>query len=333
MKTLNSEHSCDRDLSRGMVTKGAHVMWVAVCLLLACNGAPTSSDAITDAPTAEAEAKDSGQSPGDLLDTDGVCVPACVNRECGDDGCAGSCGSCASGRTCSEEAVCVPDPEDCSHSCASLGMDCGEHCGEVCGECSGDQMACVAGTCACAPDCPLAACATDDGCGGTCPLCPQDVSCEGCPLVLSVVERELVNEQLVSVTVALDFLPGGNPELPGMADLRLRLDGDAKIAGVALGEALLHANKELFVDAVSGKPYRVLADGTLQLLVLSTDNNARIGTGRWLFLRVMTPPGSGGPFTLSIVEREQILAPPLADQVLWGANIDGPVVVWPEVTP
>jgi hypothetical protein len=311
---------------------------LASWLLLACGSTPGGSDAGVDAPSAEASADDVKPDLGiDVdVDTGPACVPACEDRECGPDGCGGSCGACASGRICSADAVCVPDPEDCSQTCASLGMVCGEHCGEDCGACAAGEV-CVDGACECAPSCPVSACGAEDGCGGTCPACPQDESCEGCPLMLSVVEREEVDGQLVAVTLALDFLPEEeDAPLPGMADLRLRVDGVARLAGVALGEALLQADKQLFVDAVSGKPYRRLADGALQLLALSTTSRTRINAGRWLFLRFVLPPAEGGasaPFSVSLIKREQLLAPPEADQLLWGAALDGAVVIWPEVTP
>lgn len=316
-------------------------MWalaLASWLLLACGSTPGGSDAAGDGAPPGVDTGASSPDVGVDADADAgpVCVPACEDRECGPDGCGGSCGGCASGRICSADAVCVPDPQDCDQTCASLGMVCGQHCGEDCGACPTGEH-CVVGACECAPHCPVSACGAEDGCGGVCPACPQDVSCEGCPLMLSVVERERVDDQLVSVTLALDFLPPAeDAPLPGMADLRLRVEGEARLAGVALGEALMQADKQLFVDAVSGKPYRRLADGTLQLLALSTKNSARVGAGRWLFLRFVVPTGEGAapaPFAVALVKREQILAPPEADQLLWGTALDGPVVIWPEVAP
>ena len=36
-----------------------------------------------------------------------ACVPQCANRECGIDGCGGSCGSCGSGTLCSPQQTCI----------------------------------------------------------------------------------------------------------------------------------------------------------------------------------------------------------------------------------
>ncbi len=334
----HATHARNCDVRGGLRTlRDASLALFVILFLMACaSGSSGAPEGAADSGAEELSSTDASTDAKPDVDTTPACVPDCADRECGSDGCDGSCGGCASGRVCSDEALCVPDPEDCSETCESLGLECGEHCGEDCGSCDEAQSACVAGVCTCQPECPLTACGADDGCGALCLPCPQDVSCEDCPLKLSVVEHEVSNGRVVGVTVALDFLPSANAELPGMADLRLTLGGNAKITGVALGEALLAADKELFVNANSGKPYRVLADGSVQLLVLATDNSTRIGSGRWLFLKLANPPSAGGdfaPFSVALVEREQILAPPLADQVLWGAGIGEPVVVWPEVTP
>ncbi|MBN1773416.1 MAG: hypothetical protein JXB32_19295, partial [Deltaproteobacteria bacterium] len=57
------------------------------------------------------------------------CTPACTGRECGPDGCGGSCGSCPTGETCNSSGVCV-----CTPSCT--GRECGpDGCGGSCGSC------------------------------------------------------------------------------------------------------------------------------------------------------------------------------------------------------
>jgi MYXO-CTERM domain-containing protein len=58
----------------------------------------------------------------------------CANRACGDDGCGGSCGTCATGKTCTAGQCVVPS--SCAPSCA--GKTCGDDgCGGSCGACSG----------------------------------------------------------------------------------------------------------------------------------------------------------------------------------------------------
>ena len=99
-------------------------------------------------------------------------IPSCAGKECGDDGCAGSCGTCADGESCQAgqcQVVCGDDqcglgedqcncPGDCAGGCAGCcsGVDClsGDtliHCGSngvVCDECTGGKV-CEAGECAC----------------------------------------------------------------------------------------------------------------------------------------------------------------------------------------
>ena len=78
-----------------------------------------------------------------------ACTPNCAGKECGSDGCGGSCGSCVSGKTCTSGACvtsgCVPD------SCSSLGRNCGsvsDGCGATlnCGGCSSGKT-CNNGVC------------------------------------------------------------------------------------------------------------------------------------------------------------------------------------------
>jgi hypothetical protein len=104
-----------------------------------------------------------------------VCVPQCDGRACGDDGCGGSCGGCGTGRRCTESGACE---EICVPSCG--GRECGDNgCGGLCGTCEGGTTcdassgACVA---VCTPDCTGRACG-DDGCGGSCGSCGAGASC------------------------------------------------------------------------------------------------------------------------------------------------------------
>jgi hypothetical protein len=103
-----------------------------------------------------------------------VCTPDCTGRECGDDGCAGSCGECTgAGEVCVEAtgqcAACVPD-------CA--GRICGPDpvCGASCGECTPPEACGADGQCACTPDCTGRECG-DDGCGGACGACQAEAVC------------------------------------------------------------------------------------------------------------------------------------------------------------
>ena len=77
----------------------------------------------------------------DVLPPD-VCVPACAGKQCGDDGCGGSCGNCPADQSC-QDGACKPGP--CVSQCA--GKQCGDDgCGGSCGTCAPDHT-CQAGAC------------------------------------------------------------------------------------------------------------------------------------------------------------------------------------------
>ena len=110
------------------------------------------------------------------------CVPSCDGKECGSDGCSGSCGACGDGETCTAAGLCI----DCAPACD--GKACGaDGCGGACGACGADEWCDADGQCQteCEPACDGKECG-DDGCGGSCGDCPMDTGCnadgicEGC---------------------------------------------------------------------------------------------------------------------------------------------------------
>ena len=182
---------------------------------------PVGSDA-ADLPSAkETEGADGG---AELLRSDSLpevpdvpcadecgCAPECGAKECGGDGCGGSCGQCP------DQHICDPDTGTCIYSkdcgngscdggedCLSCPLDCkcgggqecdegqciecpeycgkyGKQCGEFqgcgCGTC-GQQTTCIDGQCVCEPDCEGKECG-QDGCGGSCGSCPPGQTCSG----------------------------------------------------------------------------------------------------------------------------------------------------------
>ena len=80
----------------------------------------------------------------DICDTcpelEGCCVPNCEGKECGDDGCGGSCAECPA-----EQPDCVEGVCTCVPSCENV--KCGDDgCGGDCGACDGD-LQCLEGLC------------------------------------------------------------------------------------------------------------------------------------------------------------------------------------------
>lgn len=129
------------------------------------------------------------------------CVPDCQGKECGDNGCGGSCGDCPVGKPfcvqgiCEEDSGgCVPNctcaaetcigqtcSDGCEGSCSgtlTIEQDCGEiMCGDSphgCGSCGSceDGYFCDGGICvlSCIPDCDGKECG-DNGCEGSCGEC------------------------------------------------------------------------------------------------------------------------------------------------------------------
>jgi len=73
----------------------------------------------------------------------GTCTPDCYGKQCGDDGCGGSCGSCGYTETCSY-GVCIGG-SSCTPDC--YGLQCGDDgCGGSCGSCSYSET-CSYGSC------------------------------------------------------------------------------------------------------------------------------------------------------------------------------------------
>ena len=125
----------------------------------------------------------------------GPCVPDCDSRECGDDGCGGSCGACPEGVDCAGYKCTGTCEDECSPPAArtcegNAFMICGQHDADGCMEwgepvmCPGAGF-CADGECQCTSNCSGKACGYD-GCMGSCGTCPVGQTCsqyvcmEGC---------------------------------------------------------------------------------------------------------------------------------------------------------
>jgi hypothetical protein len=67
-----------------------------------------------------------------------VCVPQCTGKACGPDGCGGTCGTCASGVTCTAAGGCLPDAWTCNKAFFGDGAVCDCGCGAADSDCAGD---------------------------------------------------------------------------------------------------------------------------------------------------------------------------------------------------
>ena len=148
---------------------------VVVCglALAACGGKGQTGELDTSSElpdVTEVVPTDVGTEPDSEHGLD-ICVPMCDGRDCGDDGCGGSCGQCCPGAGCSYgRCMCAP---------YCTGKECGfDGCCGSCGDCPEGQSCDGEGQCLkdCEPDCDGKMCG-DDGCGENCGLCP----CDNCP--------------------------------------------------------------------------------------------------------------------------------------------------------
>lgn len=103
----------------------------------------------------------------------GVCTADCSGRECGSDGCGGSCGDCdaTENETCGPYGLCVCAPLSCEQGGWACG-DWDDGCGGTvsCPPCAAG-FSCTQGVClGCQPDCEGKRCGSD-GCGGDCGDC------------------------------------------------------------------------------------------------------------------------------------------------------------------
>ena len=99
---------------------------LGLVILMACGCSffnPPPSNDTTNLPTADVAGGDTGSVEPDVI----VCEPSCGDRECGDDGCEGSCGECGENEFCTDEGRCEALPvecEDLDHDGFKIGADC-----------------------------------------------------------------------------------------------------------------------------------------------------------------------------------------------------------------
>ena len=138
---------------------GLLTMLFAVGLFVACGGGggttpPTDQGGQPDAkvtddagghqelitPDEGGGTVDKGTDPGVQPDqAPDVCVPQCEGKQCGPDGCGGTCGTCTGTDVCNEQTgQCGPCQPNCE------GKECGDDgCGGECGTCPSDKPVCT----------------------------------------------------------------------------------------------------------------------------------------------------------------------------------------------
>ena len=151
------------------------ILGLALCLgaLLACPGCVDYQGNVpceSDSDCGRAQACDL---------TQGICRPmscvlACQGRECGPDGCGGTCGACAAGETCSQGGQCLGA---CSPDCSA--RECGpDGCGGSCGTCPAGEACTPVGVCGGDyPCCETRECGPDPCMGVSCGACLPGETC------------------------------------------------------------------------------------------------------------------------------------------------------------
>jgi hypothetical protein len=185
------------------------IIILTCCAALAC----ASSDdvgaldgaAVNTSPAGEVEVQADGQGADVASDlTDGgaevttpqpdadiepeICVPDCAGKDCGTDGCGGSCGDCCEGDDCVDQDgdgfdALEQGGTDCDDHRASVHPGAPEGCDGLDNDCDADidegcppcrDAACDGALCA--TDCEAPACALDC-CDGACGLCEDGAVC------------------------------------------------------------------------------------------------------------------------------------------------------------
>jgi len=141
------------------------------------------------------------------------CEPSCLGRQCGPDGCGGTCGLCSGTQVCDGVSpLCVDRPTDCVPVCEEHGFLCGpDGCGAECGTC--DEMTlCNQNTRTCLEPCKPSCDGKkcgDDGCGGSCGDCAQGEFCDNGICILSSV---LPDDEFTILFGQQGRIPGENED-------------------------------------------------------------------------------------------------------------------------
>ena len=257
-----------------------------------------------------------------------VCVPRCEGNACGSDGCGGTC-PCEDGYLCNSQGSCEEDTS-CNTTCKEGGFKCGELCGHFCGECQ-EGYECENGQCVggCHETCQSTGWVCGEVCGEACGECGSDQECmEGScypyTLQLSVSGRATVGAQ-TQITLLIDYDPRPGEPRPRMADFRITTDKSVnlEVDSVTMGPAM--GKKQLYIDPISEKPWRIRPDGSVQLLIHSLTNLDTLREGHLLWITVTCEIEDSVKF--SLIKRHQTFAPFEADFALQESAYNKAVVV------
>jgi hypothetical protein len=153
------------------------------------------------------------------------------------------------------------------------------------------------------------------------------VSCESCSLKLALIDKTVSHDRVIEAVLALDYAPADGEARPRLADFRIALGADAQLVDVVAGPGLSSAQKQLYMNSQTQKPWKRRADGSYQIVAYSTGTSTTFAAGRLLTLR-FAYSGMGTP-SFALARRLETLAPAAADAALQSTHYDGIVTVTP----
>ena len=218
---LDAADIADADATDAVTTDAADTDAKSAADTVDASDGTDATDSAASADSADGAGEtgeDAGTDAGVDVPADGttVCAADCTGKNCGSDGCGGSCGDCALTATtpvCSAAGVCVATqcvpncadsscgPDGCGGFCGTCGpgsactlgycatlvpeLSCVGNCGKIAAGgcsckagCSGDSCCGdLASTCGCQPGCTGVLCGPD-GCGGSCGVCEGGADCK-----------------------------------------------------------------------------------------------------------------------------------------------------------
>ena len=303
-----------------MRTKRGHLFAIAVGLLLM--GCPHS---IPSVPVDAVEVVEETTVVEDLQPEPEFipsCIPDCWQRDCGWDGCWGSCGDCAGASEC-EAGICVA-ADLCGDACA--GKECGDAglFGCDCGTCSNGLECNASGQCVCVPDCGGKECG-DDLCGGSCGSCDFGTCGGGSCLCTPDCEDK---------TCGPDGCGGSCGECPGVpclavaeaydfGQLYVGSETTAALSVTSCSDTPLHIT-QLGLAADSAPAFDI-PSSTLDHMP-SAEDPVVLAPGETIHVDVNFAPASVGLHkgTIRIDSNSQ---PPVAEVLLTGGGMDQPCPV------
>ena len=173
-------------------------------------------------------------------------------------------------------------------------------CGKGCGSC-GDGQSCIDGE------------------------CREGTSCSDCGLQLRLLDRRVVSNKIVRVTLGIDFQESSKDAGPRLVDIRIDSDHVVRLISAEAGPALVETGKDLFFDETTRQSWQERSDRSYQLLAYSVAGAVRLKSGR--LMKLSFDLAEPGPVRFSLLRHAQTFAPLDADSALQSSQYEQALVV------